>query len=386
VIQCQLKIRPNAKLEARLDEWLWSLTGVYNWAIRKIEQDGKDRIYYSAHGFQNILANHGRKIGIPGHCIQGVLATAHTAWVRCYKKLGGKPRLKGRRRPFNSIPFPDPIRQPESNYINLPGLGLVRFHKQEIPEGRIKCGRLVKRASGWYLCLFIEAERIQIERKAWGKIGIDPGFKDLLTFSSGEKIVHPKELQAAEIRLAQAQRGRNRRLTAKLHERLANKRTDRNHKLSLIIVQENSVIAFSKDNHCGVAKRFGKSVTSSGHAQLRMQLAYKSLAGGTRFIEVPSKNSTRTCSECGCLSGPTGLSGLAVRQWRCPDCGSEHDRDVNAARNTLLLGMGSPSSLDSRHAANHPKSLARFGECHVASLKESEAINKHRLRIGYEQR
>jgi hypothetical protein len=42
----------------------------------------------------------------------------------------------------------------------------------------------------------------------------------------------------------------------------------------------------------------------------------------------------------GSLSGPTGWSGLAVRQWRCSDCGSLHDRDVNAARNTLFAGVG----------------------------------------------
>jgi len=47
-----------------------------------------------------------------------------------------------------------------------------------------------------------------------------------------------------------------------------------------------------------------------------------------------------TCSVCGAVSGPTGLAGLSVRQWRCKDCGSLHDRDINASRNTLLAGVG----------------------------------------------
>lgn len=338
MIQHQVKLRPNSKLEKELSEWLWSLTGVHNWAIRKIEQDAKDGVYYTPNGFQNLLANHGKKIGIPSHTVQGVLATAYTSWQRCFKKLGGKPKLKGQRRPLNSIPFPDPICAPEGNYFKLPGIGLVRFHKQELPEGKIKCGRLVKRASGWYLCLFIDAERAPIERRDFGKIGIDPGFKDLLAFSSGEKIEHPHELRKSEKRLAQAQRGINRKQVARLHERIKNQRKDRNHKLSLRLVQENTVIAFSKDNHRAVAKRFGKSVASAGHAQLRAQIAYKSLTGGTQFVEVESRNSTKRCSSCGCLSGPTGLVGLSVRQWEC-GCGAEHDRDVNAAVNTLLLGM-----------------------------------------------
>ena len=67
----------------------------------------------------------------------------------------------------------------------------------ELPEGRIKCGRMVKRASGWYLCLFIEAEPKKIERIASGVIGIDPGFNNLLTTSGGEVIEHPREFERA---------------------------------------------------------------------------------------------------------------------------------------------------------------------------------------------
>ena len=74
--------------------------------------------------------------------------------------------------------------------------------------------------------------------------------------------------------------------------------------------------------------------------KLRQMLSYKSRAGGTEYIEVDSKFSTKTCSNCGSLSGPTGWAGLSVRQWRCTDCGSLHDRDVNAARNTLHAAAG----------------------------------------------
>lgn len=351
MIQHQIKLRTNAKLEAELAEWIWSLTGVWNFAVRKIELDAKDGIYYTPQGFQNLLANHGKKIGIPSHTVQGVLATAYTSWQRCFKKQGGKPKLKGQRRPLNSIPLPDPIRAPEGNCIKLPGIGLVRFHKQEIPEGKIKCGRIVKRASGWYLCLFIDAERAPIERLDFGQIGIDPGFKDLLALSNGEKIEHPKELQKSAKRLAQAQRGINRKHVARLHERIANQRKDRNHKLSLRLVQENSLIVFSKDNIKGIAKKFGKSVASSGHAELRKQIEYKSLSGGTRYMEVPGRNSTRTCSACGCLYGPTGLRELAVRDWTCKGCGTHHDRDINAAKFTLILGMECASNLELRHVA-----------------------------------
>ena len=350
MIQHQIKLRLKAGQEAQLNEWLFMLTGVFNWAVRKIEQDAEGGIYYTGMGFQNLLADHGKKIGIPSHTLQGVLATAYTAWQRCFKKIGGKPKLKSNRRKLNSVPFPDPIRAPEGNYIKLPGIGLLRFHKQELPEGTIKCGRIVKRASGWYLCLFIDAERKPIERKAFGEIGIDPGFKDLLTTSDGEKIPHPKELQQLEARLGQAQRGINRKLVARLHERIKNQRKDRNHKLSLRLVQENTLIVFSKDNIRGIAKKFGKSVASSGHAQLRSMIEYKCRAGGIRYAEIASHNSTITCSSCGSLSGPRGWAGISVRHWVCEACGSPNDRDVNAAVNTLLLGMERASNYEgSRH-------------------------------------
>ena len=344
MIQAQLKLRLNNVQESRLVGWLWNLTSVWNWAIRKIELDAKDKVYHGAKDFQNLLANHGEKLKIPSHTLQGILLHAHTGWVRCFKKLAKKPRFKGVRNKLNSIPFPDPIKPPKGNHISIPGLGKVRFHKQELPEGKIKCGRIVRRASGWYLCLFIATDRKPIERKDSGKIGIDPGFKHLITSVSlggqWEKVEHPRELEATEQRLAQAQRGHNKVLVARLHQRRANQVKDRNHKLSLRLVQENQVIRFSKDNHKGVARKFGKSVSSSSHYQLRQMLAYKSRSGGTQYDEPDSKFSTKTCSDCGSLSGPTGWSGLAVRRWRCSDCGSLHDRDVNAARNTLFAGVG----------------------------------------------
>jgi putative transposase len=234
MIQVQLKLRPNRKQEAVLTGWLWNLTGVWNWAVRKIALDAKDKIYYSAKDFQNLLANHGEKMEIPSHTLQGILSQAHIAWTRCFKKIAKQPRLKGMRNKLNSIPFPDPIKPPKDTHIGIPGLGKLRFHKQDLPEGKIKCGRIVKRASGWYLCLFIATDREPIERVADGQLGIDPGFKS----------------------------------------------------------------------------------------------------------EPDARFSTMTCSDCGSRSGPTGWDGLAVRQWRCSDCGSLHDRDVNAARNTLLAGLG----------------------------------------------
>ena len=335
-----MKLRLNVEQETRLVQWLWNLTGVWNWAIRKIELDVKDGIYHSLYDFKGLLVDHSKKLGIPSHVLQGILDQAHQAWSRCFKKTAKKPHFKGIRNKLNSIPFPDPIKIPIGNHIKLPNLGKLRFHKQDIPIGNIKCGRIVKRSSGWYLCLFIDADRERINRVADGQIGIDPGFKNLLTLSTGEVIPHPRELEKTEQRIAQAQRGHDKKLTARLHERRANQIKDRNHKLSLRLVQENKFIAFSKDNIKGIAHRFGKSVDSSSHYQLRSMLKYKSRAGDTEYVEPNSFQSTMTCCDCGALTGPTGLVGLSVRQWVCSECGSVHDRDQNSACNALIAGAG----------------------------------------------
>ena len=340
MIQRQLKLRLNSGQEAQLQTWLFQLTGVWNWAIRKIEQDGHDGIYYTPKAFHNLLADHGKKLGIPSHTLQGMLDMAQTAWQRCYKKRAKKPKLKGRRNTLTSIPFPDPFKAPDGTCIHIPGIGHVRFHSQDIPQGRLKSGRIIRRASGWYLCLFIDAQPQDIPHVADGQIGIDPGFSSLLTFSTGEKMPHPHELRQTAHRLAQAQRGNRKRLTARLQERLANQRKDRNHKLSRRLVAEHQTLVWSKDNDKGLARSFGKSVASAAHAQLRTMLAYKCTASGRQYVEVPSRFSTKTCSACGSLSGPTGYAGLSVRQWQCAECGSAHDRDVNAAINTLHAGVG----------------------------------------------
>ena len=342
MIQRQLKLRLTPVQATQLDTWLWHLTGVWNWAIRKIEQDAKLGIFPTQKAFHNLLAGHSTKLGIPSHTLQGLLDTAYSAWQRCWKKLAKKPRLKGQRNRLTSLPFPDPFKRPDKPRIHIPGLGHVRFHAQDLPTGRLKSGRIVKRASGWYLCLFLDAQPQAIPHVADGAIGIDPGFQTLLTCSTGEKVAHLHELRQTAHRLAQAQRGGRRHLTARLHERLANQRQDRHHKLSRRLVAENRVIVWSKDHAKGLARSFGKSVASAAHAQLRGMLAYKCTASGRQYLEVPSRFSTKTCSACGSLSGPTGYAGLSVRQWVCAACGAAHDRDVHAAINTLHAGVGTP--------------------------------------------
>jgi len=335
-----LKLKLTKKQEIQLNQWLWNLTSIYNWGIKKIEFNAKDNIYFSPKTFQNLLANHGKKLDIPSHTIQGTLSQVYNAWQRYFKKLAKKPKLKGQRNKLNSIPFPDPLKQPKDNKISVPGIGKIRFHKQEIPNANIKCGRILKKASGWYLCLWLDTDNKFKVKETNKTIGIDPGFSTLLTLSDGTKIENPRELRKGAKRLAQAQRGNKKKLVAKLQEKQTNRRNDRNHKISRWLVENYQTIYYSDDNFKAMAKHFGKSVIEAKLGDLINKTSYKSKVCGRSFKPINSKFTTMTCSNCWSLTGPTGLSGLAVRSWTCSVCGTHHDRDINSAKVVLKTGLG----------------------------------------------
>jgi len=315
---------------------------VYNWAVRTIELNAVNKIYYSKFDFVNLLANHSKTLGIPSHTLQGILEQAFIAWQRCFKKLAKKPRLKSVRNKLNSIPFPDAISGTRitDKTIGIPGLGQVRFYKQDLPKGKVKCARAVRRASGWYLQLSIDAQHHFPIKETFDKVGIDIGFKHLAVLSNGTKFENQRNFIKGQKRLAQAQRGSNKKLVARLHERTKNRRKDYNHKISRQIVEAFQEIYITNDNLQSQSKMFGKSVHDAGINQLKQFILYKGDTHGRKCVLVDSKNTTMTCSNCGILSGPTGLIGLVVRNWECSACGAQHDRDINAAKVILNTGLG----------------------------------------------
>jgi len=347
----QLKLKLTKKQEMQLNQWLWNLTGLYNWAIKKIEHDAQDGIYHSAFDFNHFTANHSKTMGIPSHTLQGITNQACDSWQRCFKKIAKKPKLKGQRNKLNSIPFPDPIKPPKDNRIGIPSLGKVKYHKQDLPEAEIKCGRILKKASGWYLCLWLDCDHKFAVKDTDKVVGIDPGFSTLLTLSDGTKIKNPRELTKGAKRLAQSQRGNNKKLTARLQERQANRRNDRNHKISRKLVEDYKEVYYSDDNFKGMAKVFGKSVSEASLGDLVRKLTYKSKVCGRQLKPVNSKFTTMTCNSCGSLTGPKGIAGLKVRHWVCKVCGTVHDRDLNASINVLNVGVGTTHERGTRHVA-----------------------------------
>lgn len=342
MITREVKLKLRKKQEDQINLMLFQCSGLYNLIVRRIELSAKDKIYYSKYELFNQFAGHSKKTDLHSRIIQATIEQAYNAWDRCFKKLGGKPKLKSVRNKLNSIGFPDPIKrtQIKNNTVKLPSLGELRFFKQEIPNGKIKCSRIVKKASGYYLQITIDTNHVFPVKETEGKVGIDTGFKHLAILSNGKKYDNERNFVKGQKRLAQAQRGNNKKLVARLHEKISNRRKDYNHKVSKEIVQNYKEIYITNDNLRGQSKIFGKSVSDTGISQLRNFIIYKSENHGRKCELVNSKKSTMTCGKCWAITGPSGLRMLNVRHWECSACGAVHDRDINSACVTLSVGLG----------------------------------------------
>jgi putative transposase len=176
-------------------------------------------------------------------------------------------------------------------------------------------------------------------------VGLDLGSKDTVATSDGEKLEAAHFYRSIEQKIATAQRRGHKRQAKRLHRTAARRRKDALHKFSRKIVNTYQTIVVGDVSSLKLARtRMAKSVLDAGWGVLKTQLQYKGQQASRSVQIVNESNTTRTCSSCKALTGPTGLDMLVVRTWVCSACGDAHDRDVNAARNILSAGR-CPSSV-----------------------------------------
>lgn len=252
------------------------------------------------------------------------------------KSLGWVP-MKGR-----------DLRLLEGGKFKFAGTDFRVAYSRDIPDGAvIKDGTCFAQDSlgHWYLSVVLDIHT-QALADTGKQVGIDLGLKEFAALSTGEVVEAPRLYRAAEERLAAAQRAGKTKQAKRIHKKIANQRNDFHHKLSRMIVNENDVIAVGNVSASGLAKTsLSKSVLDAGWSSFRQMLRYKSEHAGRIYKEVNEAFSSRVCSSCGSIpeTSPKGAKDLGVRQWVCGDCGTKHDRDVNAARNILsklIAGLG----------------------------------------------
>jgi len=206
-------------------------------------------------------------------------------------------------------------------------------------DGEIKAGNFAQDARGrWYLNLNVEVGELA-PTTGTGHVGIDLGLKSFAKMSNGQTLDAQREYRQWEEKLGKAQRANKKRQVKNSHAKIKNRRQDWLHKQSTELVENNELIVVGNVNSSALARtNLAKSVLDAGWSLFRNLLEYKAMARKVVFVEVNEAYTSRACSECGSLSGPRGLKDLGLREWVCTECGSHHDRDLNAALNILRLG------------------------------------------------
>jgi len=261
---------------------------------------------------------------------------------------------RGPRRSLGWVPFKATSLRRAGRALRFCGKTIRVFEAKRLEGLRWHQGCFAQDAVGdWWLCLLVRLSGTETPAPC-PAVGIDFGLKSLACTSDGDRLDGARFYRCLEWKIAQAQKRGHRRRAKRLHRRAANRRRDTLHKFSRRIVDRYQQIIVGDMSISKLRKtRAAKTVYDSGLGMLKNFLEYKSQQAARSFSVVSEKNTSVTCSSCGCLSGPRGVNGLTVRRWVCVRCGARHDRDVNAARNILrraqawapVCGNESPSNV-----------------------------------------
>ena len=236
-----------------------------------------------------------------------------------------------------------------NRYITLPKCKRIRIKKHRDFNGIIKSVTVSMTCDGkYYVSLLVNVDEIKSFGETNKAVGIDLGLKDFAVDSNGNKYKNPKYLSKSLEKLAKEQRklshmkkGSNNRnkqriKVAKLHHKISNQRNDFCHKLSNKLIKENQLIAIEnlKVKNMEQDKHLARSIIDASWSKFVSMLEYKSKWYGRKLIKIDTYfPSSQTCSVCGFQNKE--LKDLSIRKWTCPNCGSKHDRDANAAKNIL---------------------------------------------------
>lgn len=319
-------------------------------------QTGKSPSLYAQQGrFPELKEENPALREVHSQVLQNVAVRIDLAFKAFFRrvKAGEKPdypRFRGAER-YDSFTYPQSGFRVESGRVFLSKIGHIGAVIHRPLEGQVKTATVRKTAAGkWFVCFSCEVEPEPLPESS-GAVGVDVGLKDIIATSDGESVSAPKFLRKEEKELARTQRrlseapkgsrerAKRRKIVAKVHERIKNKRTNFAHQQSRRLVNRYGFIAVEdlwvnrmNKNHC-----LAKSIMDAAWTDLSGKLSYKAEWAGRKVVRVNPAYSTQDCSCC----GHRQLMPLSKRVYECPSCGLCVDRDQNAAKNILRLGLQS---------------------------------------------
>ncbi|EFA0801865.1 transposase [Escherichia coli] len=222
-------------------------------------------------------------------------------------------------------------------------------------------------AGRYFVSCLCEFEPVSLPITA-STVGIDVGLKDLFVTDTGFKSGNPrhtakyaKRLALLQRRLSRKQKGSKNRAkallkVARIHAKIADCRLDNLHKLSRKLINENQVVCVESLKVKNMIRnpKLSRAIADAGWGEFVRQLEYKSEWSGRSVVAIEQFfPSSKRCSDCGYTMPKMALN---VRSWVCPECGANHDRDVNAAKNIKAAGLaalahGEPVNPESLKAA-----------------------------------
>ena len=339
-----LKIRVKDKHASVLRRMARDVNQVFNFAnetsSRAIRERGK---WLSAYDLQKLTAGYSKCDGVTiGSGTVQLVCVEYATRRKQFKKARLNWRVSNPKSPKYSlgwIPFKGGHAKYKAGQTHFGGHKFSLWDSYGLSRFELRAGSFNEDSRGrWYFNVAVEVE----VRPSQGTsaVGIDLGLKECATTSDGDKL-QGRWFRDLEPQLAAAQRARKKKRVKAIHAKIANRRKDAIHKFTTNLVKNNAAIFVGDVASAKLAKtKMAKSTLDAGWAMFKTTLEYKCRQAGVVFEVVNEAYSTQTCSACGALpeSRPNGIAGLRIREWTCSECGTVHDRDVNAARNILAAG------------------------------------------------
>jgi putative transposase len=267
----------------------------------------------------------------------------------------GPPRFRSRKDRRQAIRFTVNARFTvlPGGKLRLPKIGDVAVRWSRDLPSEPSSVTVIRDAADRYFASFVVETDPAVDAARFpamsANVGIDLGLAAFAVLSDGTVIRAPKFLRRAERKLRRAQRAHSRKQKgsrnkdksrvrlARAHARVRARRADFCHQVSTRIIRDSQAVYVEDLCVAGLARtRLAKSVHDAGWSGFTRMLRYKAHRYGRIFGKVGRFEPTsQVCSACGITDGPKPLH---IRTWTCSECGTVHDRDLNAARNVLALG------------------------------------------------